>query len=304
MVGSVTEAEDLVQETFLKAWRALDRFEGRTTFRAWLYRIATNTCLDALAHSSRRSVPMSSLADPIAEDPTLQPYPDRLLDELAAQDLDDPAVAVAARETVELTFLGALLHLPPRQRAVLIVRDVLGWTAAETAELLEISVASANSLLQRARATLQQRAPADRDGWRRREVSADDEALLKAYCEAHHASDIGGVLSLLADDVRISMPPDAPLAGVDEVASIYRHLFGPDGPGEWHLVATRANGRPTAACYLRKPGEDVFRATTVDVLTVEDGKVVEVNCFMDGDVFPAFGLPMELTPSEVASGGA
>ncbi|OWY59801.1 RNA polymerase subunit sigma-70, partial [cyanobacterium TDX16] len=202
----------MVQETFLRAWRALDRFEGRSSLRTWLYRIATNVCLDALARSGRRTLPAGDL---LAESSELQPYPDLAF----GSDGAGPGERLEARETVELGFLAALLHLPPRQRAVLIVRDLLGWNAEETATLLDLSVPAANSLVQRARATLRRHAPASRLEWVPPELTPEDEDLLRQYVEAHERADAEAIVALLRADVRITMPPEAAVVGVADASA-------------------------------------------------------------------------------------
>ena len=285
MTGSVVEAEDLVQETLVRAWRARDRFEGRSSVRTWLYRIATNVCLDALGRQGRRPTPVGDL---LAEDPDLQPYPDALLARGSAGGPDDE---VAARETVELGLVAALLHLPPRQRAALIVRDVLGWTPPEAAEALGLGVEATNSLTQRARATLGRRAPSGRLTWSRPSLTAEDRMVLDRYVDAHEQGDAAAILGLLRDDVRFTMPPDPPAVGAVAAAAFLREVIEPGGPGEWRLVRTWANGRPAMANYLRRPGDDEFRALSIDVLRLEDGRIAEVNCFLDAAVFPAFDLP-------------
>src|SRR5918997_2296509 len=200
MIGSFEEAEDLVQETFLRAWRHRESFQGGPGFRAWLYRIATNACLDAIRRNNRQVQTLGSFA----EVPWLQPYPDRLLDEIAPRE-DEPDAVVVARETIELAYLALIQLLPPRQRAVVILRDVLGWSAAETAELLDVSVASANSALQRARATLEERMPA-------REAAPatsteEERALLERFIDAHERADAAATVALSAEDIRVTMPP-------------------------------------------------------------------------------------------------
>ena len=281
MVGNFEEAEDLVQETFLRAWKAREGFAGNV--RAWLYKIATNTCLDALRRHKRRT---PSDANP-AEIPWIQPYPDRLLDEIAPRE-DEPDAVVVARETIELAYLTVIQLLPPRQRAVLIVRDVLGWPAAETAELLDISVASANSALQRARATLEQRLPA------RDEAPAapteEERALLERFIDAHERADAAATVALSAQDIRVTMPPQ-PLI-FDGLEAI-RPLIANVRPDEWRLVPTSANRMPTAASYWRAPGDSVFRAFKFDVLRIEDGLIKEITTF-DATLFEAFGLPPTL----------
>ena len=294
MVGSFEDAEDLVQETFLRAWRKRASFEGRSTFRAWLYRIATNACLDALAHDlpRPRNDPGAELPPP-ADLPWLQPYPDLLLDGVAPSEVEPDAAAVS-RETIELAFLAAIQHLPPRQRAVLILRDVLGWSAKETASLLEGTVASVNSALQRARATLKERLPRRRLEWAADSAASEEErALLQRYVDAHDRADIAGLAALLRDDALLTMPPQ-PLwyRGRDAIATLLAQSIEPASPdyiGHFRLVPTRANRQPAAANYLRRPGDSVYRALALDVLRVEEGQIVEIVAF-PADLFPAFGL--------------
>src|SRR6266511_5169641 len=215
MLGSFDDAEDLVQETFLRAWKDLRGFEGRSTLRAWLYRIATNACLDALDGRARRVLPhhLAPPSDPsVALRPRtdiawLQPFPDRLWEPVAPSEAE-PDVAVVARETIELAFLAAIQHLPPRQRAALILRDVLGWPAKQTAALLEGSVASVNSALQRARTTLREHLPERRLDWQRSAESTErEQAVLRRYMDAVERADLAAVANLLAEDVRATMPP-------------------------------------------------------------------------------------------------
>jgi RNA polymerase sigma-70 factor (TIGR02960 family) len=286
MLGSFEEAEDMVQETFLRAWRARDSFEGGQGFRAWLYRIATNACLDAL-RSSRRVPSLHSFA----EVPWIQPYPDRLLDELAPSD-SEPDAVVVARETIELTYLAVIQLLPPRQRAVVILRDVLGWSAAETASLLDMTVAAANSALQRARATLRERLPARPSEWSGSEPSDDERLLLERFIDAHERADAAAAAALAREDIRITMPPHP---WCFEGLAVIRPLLeqGLTEPGEWRLLPTWANRQPTAASYLRAPGETEFRAFKLDVLRVEGGRIAEITTF-DASLFPAFGLPPTL----------
>src|SRR5215210_331430 len=201
MLASFEEAEDVVQETYLRAWRALATFEGGDGFRAWLYRIATNACLDAIRRRSRRVPSLSSFA----EVPWLQPYPDRLLDEVAPSQ-EEPDAVLVVRETIELAFLAVIQLLPPRQRAVLILRDVLDWSAAETAEALETSVASVNSALQRAKATLREQ-PEQRFAEKATEPSEQEMELLRRFIDAHERLDHTAQAELLTEDVRVTMPP-------------------------------------------------------------------------------------------------
>ena len=298
MTASFEDAEDLVQETFLRAWRNRASFEGRSTFRSWLYRIATNACLDAVAQGARRapSDPGAALPAP-ADLPWLQPYPDLLLDGAAPSE-GEPAAAAVSKETIELAFLAAIQHLPPRQRAVLIVRDVLGWSAKDTASLLESSVAAVNSALQRARATLKERLPRRRLEWAAgADPSEEERALLQRYVDAHERADIAGLAALLRDDALLTMPPQ-PLwyRGRDAIASLLAEAMEPTSPdyvGHFRLVPTKANRQPAAANYLRRPGDSVYRPLALDVLRVEESEVVEIVAF-PADLFPAFGLPPTL----------
>jgi RNA polymerase sigma-70 factor (TIGR02960 family) len=279
MMGSFEEAEDLVQETLLRAWRSREQFAGGALLRAWLYRIATNACLDALRRRARRPVAASSFS----EIPWLQPYPDRLLDEVAPSE-EQPDAAVVAKETIELAFLAVIQLLPPLQRAVLILRDVLGWSAKETADVLETSVAAVNSALQRARARVAEepvREPA-------RTATEDERRLLEGFIDTHERGDVEGAVALLREDVRITMPPHPWLfEGIQAV----RELMGSaETTGEWRLLPTRANRMPTAASYLKQPGDSEFRAFKLDVLRVEGGRIAEVTTF-DATLFAAFGLP-------------
>jgi RNA polymerase sigma-70 factor (TIGR02960 family) len=283
MLGSFEEAEDLVQETFLRAWRKRESFEGGPGFRAWLYRIATNASLDAIRLRSRRVVSLGSFA----EVPWLQPYPDQLLDEVAPSDAEPDAVVVA-RETIELTFLAVIQLLPPQQRAVLILRDVLDWSAAEAASLLDTTVAAANSALQRGRATLREQLPQHQpDRSAAQDLSADERALLQGFIDTHESGDTAAAAALLRDDVRVTMPPHPWLyEGRDAIAPL---MASAGEMGDWRLVPTRANRQPAAASYLRRPGDTVHRAFKLDVLRVEQGAIAEITTF-HSDVFAAFGL--------------
>jgi RNA polymerase sigma-70 factor (ECF subfamily) len=283
MLASFDDAEDAVQETFFRAWRSRESFDGSQQFRAWLYRIATNVCLDQLKRSSSRKL---SRLDSFAEVSWLQPYPDQLLDEL-----EQPDAQAVERETIELAFLAALQVLPPRQRAALIVRDVLGWPASETASLLETSVAAANSALQRARATLHQHLPKKRADWSVREPSAAELRLLDLFIDAHERCDAAAAVAIAAQDIRISMPPDGIcFDGLETITPLLERAFGEDRDGDWRLVPTRANRMPTAASYLRRPGDTHFRAFKFDVLRIDNGRIAEITTF-GSKMFPAFGLP-------------
>jgi RNA polymerase sigma-70 factor (TIGR02960 family) len=285
MLASFDEAEDAVQETFLNAWRGRSGFQGGSLFRAWLYRIATNVCLDMLRRNSRRAGTRS-----LAEVPWIQPYPDLLLDQAAPTDEQPEAVAVE-RETISLVFLAALQALPPRQRAALIARDVLGWPASETAEALGTSVAAANSALQRARTTMQSHLPARRADWSARPPSSAERELLEQFIEAHERLDTEAAIAVAARDIRITMPP-FPFV-YDGADSIRPLMAEAAAMGEWRVLPTAANRMPAAAGYLRRPGDSLFRAFKLDVMRIEAGMIAEITTFNEA-LFPAFGLPLEL----------
>jgi RNA polymerase sigma-70 factor (ECF subfamily) len=291
MLGSFEEAEGALQETFLRAWRSRASLAGGPGFRAWLYKIATNTCLDALRARSRRVPALQSFADV----PWIQPYPDRLPDEIAPSETEPDAVVVA-KETIELAFLAAIQLLPPRQRAVLILRDVLDWSARETAALLGTTEAAANSALQRVRATLQERLPARRLDWSARDPSEEEHALLLRFIDAHERADADAAAALARENIRVTMPPHQMcFDGIEAIAPLLHE--GLKGPGDWRLVPTRANRQPTAATtaasYLRAHGDSAFRAFKFDVLRIEGGAIAEITTF-DAALFPAFGLPPTL----------
>jgi len=285
MLASFDEAEDAVQETFLKAWRGRSGFDGGPQFRGWLYRIATNVCLDMLRSSSRRTA-----ASSFAEVPWLQPYPDLLLDQAAPSDEQPEAVAIS-RETISLAFLAALQVLPPRQRAALIARDVLGWPASETASALGTSVAAANSALQRARATMQSHLPSRRADWSTREPSAEERDLVEQFIAAHERLDAEAAMAIAARDLRVTMPPQ-PYC-FDGAEAIRPLMADAVAMGEWRLIPVGANRMPAAASYLRRPGDSVFRAFKFDVMRIEAGMIAEITTF-NADLFPAFGLQLTL----------
>jgi RNA polymerase sigma-70 factor, ECF subfamily len=304
MLGSLEDSEDLVQETFLRAWRKRASFssEGRSSVRAWLYRIATNACLDVLRSRQPRVMPpqVAAAGDPAAPPPPpadlpwLQPYPDRLLESIAPAE-DEPGAVVVARETIELAFLAAIQHLPPRQRAVLILRDVLGWSANDTASLLEASVASVNSALQRARATLREHLPERRTEWAPASGPTDDQReLLRRYVDAHERADIDALAALLREDALLTMPPHPTwYAGRQAILIASEKGFMPEF-GELRSLVAGANLQPAAAHYLRAPGESEYQPLALDVLRVEGGRVAEIDSFVFAELFPAFGLPPKL----------
>jgi RNA polymerase sigma-70 factor (ECF subfamily) len=303
MLGSFEDSEDLVQETFLRAWQRRESFgsDGRHAFRAWLYRIATNACLDVLRKKPRRVMPpeVAAAADPSvppsppADLPWLQPYPDRLLHPIAPAE-DEPGAVVVARETIELAFIAAIQHLPPRQRAVLILRDVLGWSAKETAGLLEASVVSVNSALQRARATLRERLPERRTEWGPAAPTEEERELLRRYVDAHERGDAAGLAAMLREDALLSMPPHPTwYAGRAAILTAMQPAFDPEF-GDLRGVLAAANGQPAVAHYLRPPGESVYRPLALDVLRIEGGRIAEINSFVFPGLLSAFGLPPSL----------
>jgi RNA polymerase sigma-70 factor, ECF subfamily len=291
MLGSFEDSEDMVQETFLRAWRSRGSFQGRSTFRAWLYRVATNACLDSLKRRPRHV----HTADGLSEVLWLQPYPDHLLEGLRATDAE-PDAAVASKETVELAFLVAIQHLPPKQRAVLILRDVLDWSAKDTASLLEVSVASANSALQRARRTLREHLPERRLEWAPgADASREEHELVQRFVEASERGDADAFIELMHEDARFSMPPQpGTLVGRDTIVKGWKDGgFGTAEFGDFRCLVTRANMQPAVACYLRHPGESDYRALAIDVLRIEEGAVAEITGFF-GSVFQALELPPKL----------
>jgi RNA polymerase sigma-70 factor (ECF subfamily) len=296
MMGSAFEAEDAVQETMLRAWRNLDQFEGRAAMKSWLYRIATNVCLTMLDGRKRRATPMdvggpgSALApslNTLPEATWLEPMPDgRVLAEES-----DPVEQAIQRDTLRLAFVAALQHLPPKQRAVLILREVLRWKAGEVAELLDTSVASVNSALQRARSTIAasgvaaDAAPAPLD--------QADRALLARYVDAFEHFDIDALVALLHEDAMMSMPPyELWLRGAEELRAWYlgigRHCRGS------RLVAISANGAPAFAQYRSSP-RGGHEAWALQVIDISGGRIVAINSFLDtARMFPFFGLPLRL----------
>jgi RNA polymerase sigma-70 factor (ECF subfamily) len=297
MLGSPFEAEDAVQDTFIRAWKSYDRFEGRASLRSWLYRIATNVCLDMLSGRERRALPMDMgpAVAPVIENLNIlpeatwiQPIPDSL-----ASGAGDPADVAVARETIKLAFVSALQHLPPRQRAVLIFCEVLRWKAAEVAELLETSVASVNSALQRARATLEASNIATTDT--ATPLSDDDKALLARYVQAFERYDMDELTALMTEEATQSMPPyDLWLHGRDDVLAWW---FGPgiECAGSRVIPTISANGSPAFGQYKPSPSGEGFEPWALQVLELSEGRIVDFTFFLDTDtLFPLFGLPARL----------
>jgi RNA polymerase sigma-70 factor (ECF subfamily) len=293
MLGSSFEAEDAVQEAMLRAWRNADRFEGRSAFKSWLYKIATNVCLDMLDGRKRRARPMDLSEVHTPESPLttlpeatwLEPIPDARV----MPDAADPAELAQERETLRLAFVNALQHLPPRQRSVLILREVLRWSAAETAELLDTSVPSVNSALQRARATLDTggvavaQSPAD--------LGSEERALLERYVTAFEAYDMDSLVSLLHEDATMSMPPHALwLRGHEHIRTWFLTAGAPCRGSR--LVLTTANGAPAYGQYRRNADGSGYHPWGLGVLEISGGRIVGINTFLDVErLFPLFGLP-------------
>jgi RNA polymerase sigma-70 factor (ECF subfamily) len=295
MLGSAFEAEDAVQETMLRAWRSLDQFEGRSSLRSWLYRIATNVCMDLLGARERRARPMDlgPAREPVAanlntlpEVTWIEPVPDALV---APE--GDPAEVAVERDTIRLAFVAALQHLPPRQRAVLILAEVLRWKASEVAELLETSVASVNSALQRARATLEEGNIAETSD----ELGEEERALLGRYVAAFEAYDMEALTALIHEDATQSMPPfDLWLSGRDD---IFTWWWGPGigCKGSRVLPAGFANGSPAFGQYKPAESGDGHEPWALQVVEIRDGGIEELTFFLDTErLFPLFGLPPRL----------
>ena len=299
MLGSIEDAEDLVQETLLRAWRRRETYQQRSTLRAWLYGIATNACLDALEKRSRRLLPTEVVppADPLAPTPPaseiawLGPYPDTLLDEVV-DDSAGPEELAFAQETIELAFLVAIQHLPPRQRAVLILRDLLNWSASETARMLDMTVVAANSALQRARDTLARRLPSERASWARAEVAdPQEQVLLQRYVEAWERYDVDGLVELLAEDARFAMPPmTAWYAGRGAIGTfLATHPLSGRLPR--HLrVPTRANRQPAFAIFFEGEHGAPPQPVGIEVFRIEGGLIAEVDVFLQPELVAAFAI--------------
>jgi RNA polymerase sigma-70 factor (ECF subfamily) len=298
MLGSYADAEDALQEALLGAWRGLPRFEGRSSLRAWLYRIATNSCLRAIERRPRRVLPIDyapaadphdGLADPVTEPVWLEPYPDT---DLGLEGAVGPDARYEQREGVELAFIAALQHLPARQRAVLILRDVLGFSARETAEALETTAVSVDSALQRAHKTVDERLPSQTQQQTLR-LLGDDELsrLVERYVAAWERNDVDAVVSMLAEDARMTMPPlPSWYSGRDQVAVFLRGYALADIK-RWQLIPTSANGQPALAGYLWDKQTDAFMPYCLYVLTLREGQIQEITAFVSAETFQRFGLP-------------
>jgi RNA polymerase sigma-70 factor (ECF subfamily) len=297
MLGSVHDAEDLVQETYLRAWRAYDGFEGRSSVRTWLYRIATTACLTALDSRSRRPLPTglgapaSEATGPLvegAEVPWLEPIPDGMVGAGA----DDPAAIVTSRDSIRLALIAALQHLPPRQRAVLILRDVLKWRAAEVAEVLDTTTVAVNSTLQRARAQLDEASPSLDDPVE--PLTAEQRAQLDRYVAAFQNYDVAGIVELFTKDAVWEMPPFTGwYQGADNIGRLIATNCPAKQPGDLRLVPIEANGQPAFGMYFRRG--DVYEAFGLPVLTFTGSRVSHVAMFFDLGLFDTFGLPRTLS---------
>ncbi|SCL72916.1 RNA polymerase, sigma subunit, ECF family [Micromonospora citrea] len=292
MLANYEDAQDMTQETFLRAWKKRESFKGHAALRTWLYRIATNACLDFLEKRNDRTPVTVGLPGAGSEVRYLQPYPDRMLPE-------DPQESVVARETIELAFIVAVQHLPPRQRAVFVLRDVLGWPASRAADALEVTVASVTSALQRARVTVREQLPDRRLDWRSpatHELSDDERAVVRSYMDAHERNDLDGLVALLRDDLRFAMLPEPGTLVVTAEDAVDGWVSGGlfrRGYDDWRCVATTVNRMPAAALYLRIPGDPEYRLFNIAVLRIVDGKVVELTGFGAAGR-PWLGLPPTL----------
>jgi RNA polymerase sigma-70 factor, ECF subfamily len=299
MLGSLHDAEDAVQDAFLRAWRYRESLQEGAPLRPWLYRVATNACLDAIARDERRSVLAARAASEAGALPNpdevawLQPIPDSVLEQGSPGNADPEAI-VLTRETIEIAFLTVIQLLTPQQRAALILRDILDWSAKETADLLEVSVAAANSALQRARATLREQLPPRRREWPADvDASAAERELLQKLVVASESADLHAFESIIREDAVFRMPPNPGIvAGREAMLSLWVEAgFGSEQYGRLRCVVTRANRQPAVANYLRSPGDTKWRALALDVFRIEEGVIAEGITFAP-DVFPFFGLPL------------
>jgi RNA polymerase sigma-70 factor (ECF subfamily) len=304
MLGSLDDAEDAVQDALLRAWRYRESLMEGAPLRPWLYRVATNVCLDAIARDGRRALlaarSVDSAAPPsIDEVAWLQPIPDALIEPISpptSQHGADPETIVLSRETIEIAFLTVIQLLTPQQRAALILCDVLGWSAKEAAGLLVVSTAAVNSALQRARVTLQRRLPSRRPEWPQGEdPSVAERELLKKIVDASEKADLAAFTSIIREDVIFRMPPQPDIVvGRDAMLQLWVDGgFGSERYGRLRCVPTRANLQPAVANYVLSPGDTAWRALALDVLRIEDGIITEIVTFA-GSVFPRFGLPLKM----------
>ncbi|GHH12663.1 sigma-70 family RNA polymerase sigma factor [Streptomyces lanatus] len=299
MLGSSFEAEDAVQDTMVRAWRSYDKFEGRSSLRSWLYRIATNVCLDMLTAGNKRARPMDlTESTPLAR-AALSPRPDNtwlepMPDSRVLPTTEDPAEAAVAKESVRLAFMATLQQLPPKQRAVLILREVLAWKASEVAELLGTTVASVNSALQRARATLAEQQQPGVEAAVSDPLDEEQQKLLDRYVAAFEGYDMTALTALLHEDAIMTMPPfDLWLTGVKDITGFMTTLGAPCAGSR--LVPVQVNGLPGFAQYKPDPEAGGFAPWAVQVLEISDGRITGFHCFLDTKRwFPLFGLPLHL----------
>jgi RNA polymerase sigma-70 factor (ECF subfamily) len=301
MLGSYADAEDALQDALLRAWRGLPRFEGRSSLRSWLYRVATNACLRAIERAPKRVLPIDyapaadphdDLAEAVNEPVWLEPYPDA---GLGLEGLVGPDARYEQREAVELAFIAALQHLPARQRAVLVLRDVLGFSARETAEVLETTPISVDSALQRAHKAVDERLPSQSQQQTLR-LLGDEELsrLVERYLTAWEQNDVGAMVSMLAEDARIVMPPlPSWYSGREQVGAFLRE--NPlRGVKRWRMVPTSANGQPALATYVWNEQTGAFTRHSVSVLTLRGDLIEEIMAFMNPELLEPFGLPASL----------
>lgn len=293
LLGSYDEAEDLVQEALLRAWKSRGKFERGTNFRAWLYKVSTNVCLDFLRAHERTPTPYPEIP---GMDHGTGEAPDRVT---WLQPAPLPEDTAEARETIELAFIAGLQHLPPTQRAVTVLRDVLGWSAADTAQLLEMSTAAVNSALQRARPTLRARLPKRRDEWRQAQgPSGEERRILDRYIACVQSLDANEIANVLRDDVVLTMPPHPFwFHGRDAMLAFIMQSLDPHSPtflGHWRSVPTTVNTMPACANYVQLPGTTIYRAQVLDVLVIQGGQVAEITSF-EPHHFARLGLPPVLT---------
>jgi RNA polymerase sigma-70 factor (ECF subfamily) len=318
MLGSVHDAEDALQDALLRAWRALPRFEGRSSLRSWLYRIATNACLDVLARRPKRVLPIDygpatdpneGPGVPLVESVWVEPYPDERLG--VEGGFAAPAARFEQRESVELAFIAALQHLPARQRAVLILREVLGFSAREVAEALETSVASVNSALQRARKTIDEKLPDQSQQATLRAL--DDEELRRivtGYLDAWERGDVEAVIAMLTEDATLTMPPMATWFRGDGVRvfltewAFSGRAYNAEGNRRVRVLPTRANGQPAFGTYSWDPERGRYLPTVLQVLTLRGARIEEITGFVTPAVFERFGLPAELPAGRAATSSA
>jgi RNA polymerase sigma-70 factor (ECF subfamily) len=303
MLGSVPDAEDALQEALLGAWRALPRFEGRSSFRAWLYKIATNACLRAIERRPSRVLPIDygpasadphdGLAEPLVESVWIDPYPDERLG--LTDGLATPEARFEQRETIELAFIAALQHLPPRQRAVLILRDVLGFSGSEVADALDTTPASVYSALQRAHKTVDERLP-ERSQQATLRVLGDDALrdVVDRYVDAWERGDVEAVVAMLTHDVEVTMPPIPTWYRGRAAAAVFLARSPLGGGRRWRLVPVRANGQVAFAHFLWNRERERFVAHSIDVLTLDGARVDRITAFLSADAVVRFGLPAAL----------